>query len=246
MAEDTAKPKEQGAENPAQTQPEGGKPAESGSDNPYKTELDRVNAENAELREAKKAAEEAAAKKEGVIGNKNKRIEELIAKLEDKVSPAIDEETVTIDGVEYAKKDIDNFKKVAKAVGLPPNDEFSSLKEDLREVRKFIQESAEEKHISEVSTNDEEAKLIRFHLDNTLKRSGDVKKDVEVARLLANRHLLAQAEEREEESRLDMASRSGRGASGGRSRPETGDASTRAAIKILKTAEPDKDWNKYL
>lgn len=75
-----------------------------------------------------------------------------------------------------------------------PQDAMEKLKQELLEVQqaelsKIRMESSRsviEAEISKRSTSDDEAALIRYHLENSVKMSGDVAKDVARAKLLAN------------------------------------------------------------
>ena len=64
---------------------------------------------------------------------------------------------------------------------------WKGLESKLSEQTEKDREAEYEKHIRAVSSNESEAKLIKFHLENGLRRTGNIEVDVENAKLLANK-----------------------------------------------------------
>lgn len=64
---------------------------------------------------------------------------------------------------------------------------WSKIDERLSARELTVKQNSYEYQIKSVSTNESEAKLIKHHLENTIKPTGNVEEDVATAKLLANR-----------------------------------------------------------
>ena len=104
-------------------------------------------------------------------------------------------ERVEAELVEEKERRIKAEKAIQKGKKKAQEDETDDDDKPLtrREAQELIDESKNadseeqvEEEIEEVASNPDEAKLIRHHLKNTIKRTGNVKKDVRRARLHAN------------------------------------------------------------
>jgi len=156
---------------------------------------------------------------------------------ERKKSKELEEELANIKADKEAKKDNLTEPKYLSA------EEADKLMED-----KLRKQRLEDK-LSSITSNDDERKLIRHHLEHSIVRSGDLEQDLSMAVAIANKHLVDQAKQQEIE-RNERESVNAR-FSAGRSYARTGQPSYMAdpikkeANEILKRLGI-RDGEKYL
>lgn len=97
---------------------------------------------------------------------------------------------------------------------LTKKDLDSILRRHSSSLVKEIKRSDFERLLDSVSDNDDEKTLIRFHYENSINASGDVMEDLENAKLIANKKLLAKQAEEMKFTKLANASKSGGGEAG--------------------------------
>ena len=145
---------------------------QEGQDNPFKAELDRLNGE--------------IAKKDEIISHKNRAIDALKKKNEETTTPpavtppSATDELVEVNGVFYKKQDAEAIKALASQAVTPEIDTR------LKQLEDQIIGSKIDQVIDSMTQDVHEKELIKFHLNNTIKASGDVMEDIKRARLLAN------------------------------------------------------------
>ena len=125
---------------------------------------------------------------------------------------------------------------------LSPEEADALMDEKMRKARL-------EDKLSQITKDADEQKLIRFHLEHSIKRSGDVDNDLSMAIAIANKHLVEQAKKAESD-RNDNEALNARFSGGGTyskqgSSPVLSDPVKRQANEILKRLGI-QDGEKYL
>lgn len=148
------------------------------SKDPYAAELERVKAENAKQAE--------------IIEHKNRAIEALKKKNNPTAEPVVppienQEDIEVVNGVVYKKKDAEAIKQLAKQIA---DEAIKPLQEQLNQLPL-------ETALNQATDNPSERELIKYHLTNSIKPSGDLNKDIQNARLLANREVILSPENQE-------------------------------------------------
>lgn len=234
-----------GAQEPANTNPVENVqpeivPAEPAS--PYKVELERIQ----------KKFEKELAHKERTIQSKDESNQQLLAELRELKgafqgsNSSGEDETVEIEGTRFKKEEINSLNKVLKSFGIS-SDEWKGMRETLGELRTHLIETKEESHISRITSNPEEAELIRHHLKNTVKRTGNAEEDIANAYAIANKHMIEKKNDEETAIAAGMASVGGAEIGGSRITITPGMPSgKREALKMLNQWMPGKNWEKRL
>jgi len=93
-----------------------------------------------------------------------------------------------------------------------------------------------ESRLESFSNNENERKVIRFHYENSINRTGDVATDLTMAAAIANQHIIqkAKAQEQEQFETEATLARVSRGGVGARSSGTGQDALSRATAALLK------------
>lgn len=208
-------------------------------DSPYKIELDRLK---------KKLAH-----KEKVIQDKEAKLSDVLSEIKglkdsfDQKNEKDDEE-VEIEGSRFSKRDIENLGKGLRAHGIDPNS-MKEIKGLISEMNATLQETKLERYLDQAASSSEERELIAHHLKESVNPALPFEEKLAAAKVLANRHLTEKKIDEETEEANEDAALSG-ARSGGIPSVKFGQAamsrSGKEALKILKSADPSKKWEKHL
>ena len=139
---------------------------------PYELELERLKADQA--------------KKDEIIANKNRAIEaqkKELKELKEKKDVIDDEdhkddEIVTIEGKPYYKSQVDLIEGLAT-----------------KKAKELVSAGEEKALLASLVPNEDERKLVTFHLEHSLKRTDDLEQDILNAKVLANTGLVLNHDE---------------------------------------------------
>lgn len=80
----------------------------------------------------------------------------------------------------------DELKKKGGSATIDPDMIKEAIAEELRPIREALESQTVENKISSLTGNTDEQQLIKFHLENSIKRTGSIDNDLANARALAN------------------------------------------------------------
>lgn len=105
----------------------------------------------------------------------------------------------------------DSSESSAKGTSISDAAEIARLA--AQEVLAVVQKDKRDQLLSDMSESDSERELIEYHLENTIKSSGDIKRDIENAKKFANINRIAAVKKEEEFARANKAPVAGASAS---------------------------------
>jgi len=134
--------------------------------NPFEVEL-------AKAKEELELANTIARQKTGALKERDEEIARLKGKVTDTPPAANADDVVIINGVSYAKSQVEAIRQIALSEQNKVWDEMNKKQQD--------------SYLATLIPNKSERELVQFHLENTLKGgTGNLEKDVANARILAN------------------------------------------------------------
>lgn len=201
----------------------------------YAQELKRL--EELAAKDPKKAA--------SMIAEKNRAIYELKREKTNKPTPVEadeEEDVVEVEGKKFKKEQIEDLKRALKATGTPDTSEISEIKELLASLVGDKLDTA----ISSVAKSETEKTLIKYHLEHSIKSSGNITEDIKRAKILANVPVLESETEEDDADARVLARLSGASISGSGTRPASIPEGQKKALDILRSINPKVDWNKHI
>lgn len=211
-------------------------------EDPYQAlaeELRQRDAKIADAEAAKKSVTKELVRKERVLQEKERKLQELMKKQADALSEEQEDEEgdlVTVGDKKWKKDQVEGFAYLAKHLGLVSKEEITGIDEKLDTLVNTLSSSKYEMALNRMNLTPAQREVVQYHLNNTIIKSGDVDTDVNNAVLFAKARLQAEEPEEEDESPLELGL--------GLATPAT-QTKTKVppqTLKLLKNIAPNVKW----